>query len=138
MPAKAPAVEATPSQENPIDIESLRRRCLGNRRLAAKAMEMFGSSIGSLVDELANHLEANDASAAAAVAHKIRGAAGNVSAEPVRRIAGAMEDLAKHDSIAQAQAAVAGLRDELQRVQGFIADALKEMPPAQTQDQIQK
>jgi signal transduction histidine kinase/CheY-like chemotaxis protein/HPt (histidine-containing phosphotransfer) domain-containing protein len=137
-PAKTPTIEATPSQDKPIDIESLRRRCLGNRRLAAKAMEMFGSSIGSLVDELANHLQANDASAAAAVAHKIRGAAGNVSAESVRRIAGAMEELAKQDSIAQAQAAVAGLRDELQRVQGFIADALKETPPAPIPNQSPK
>ena len=57
---------------------------------------------------------------------KIKGAAGNVSAVQLSRLAGELEQLGKNDALAQAQAALAEILQEVQRVRQFIATDVKE------------
>ncbi|MGD0463953.1 MAG: response regulator [Tepidisphaeraceae bacterium] len=113
-----------------VDFNALRRRCLGNRKLAAKALETFAATIGSYVQDLVRNLQKGDAKSAATLAHKIKGAAGNVSAQQVLRIASELEDLSKKDALSQTERAIAELHAEIERVRQFVATSLKELVQA--------
>lgn len=111
----------------PVDFGSLRRRCLGNRKLAAKALETFAGTIGTYVEDLAQNLRQGDAKLAAAAAHKIKGAAGNVSAPQVQRIAAQLEELSKSDAISQTEPILAELHAEVERVRQFVSTSLQDL-----------
>jgi CheY-like chemotaxis protein/HPt (histidine-containing phosphotransfer) domain-containing protein len=111
----------------PVNWQDLRRRCMGNGNLAARALKTFGASIGSYSDELARCVQAGDAKSLRASAHKIKGAAGNVSAEQLCRLAGELEQLGKNDALAQAQDSLAELLQEVQRVRQFIDTSMKDL-----------
>jgi signal transduction histidine kinase/DNA-binding response OmpR family regulator len=110
-----------------VDFNALRRRCLGNRKLAAKALETFAAKIGSYVEDLAQNLQKGDAKSAAGAAHKIKGAAGNVSAQQVLRIASEIEELSKKEALIQTEQVIAELQVEIERVRQFVATSLKEL-----------
>jgi signal transduction histidine kinase/DNA-binding response OmpR family regulator len=110
-----------------IDFNALRRRCLGNRKLAAKALETFAATIGSYIQTLSDNLQKGDAKSVAAAAHKIKGAAGNVSAQQVLRIAGALEEMGKKEALSQTEQCMAELQVEIERVRQFVATSLKEL-----------
>jgi signal transduction histidine kinase/CheY-like chemotaxis protein/HPt (histidine-containing phosphotransfer) domain-containing protein len=111
----------------PVNWQDLRRRCMGNGNLAARALKTFGASIGSYSDELARCVQAGDAKSLRASSHKIKGAAGNVSAEQLCRLAGELEQLGKNDALAQAQDSLAELLQEVQRVRQFIDTSMKDL-----------
>ncbi|HEY1921834.1 MAG TPA: ATP-binding protein [Tepidisphaeraceae bacterium] len=126
-PSQDAAAQANPADGLAVDFNALRRRCLGNRKLAAKALETFAATIGSYVDTLTQNLKNGDAKSAATAAHKIKGAAGNVSAQQVLRIAAELEELSKKEVLDQTQHVVAELQTEIKRVQQFVATSLKEL-----------
>jgi signal transduction histidine kinase/DNA-binding response OmpR family regulator len=111
----------------PVDFNALRRRCLGNRKLAAKALNTFAATIGMYVQTLSENLQNGDAKSAATAAHKIKGAAGNVSAQQVLRIASELEELSKKEALDQTEHVVAELQVEIERVRQFVATSLKEL-----------
>ena len=111
----------------PVNFQALRRRCMGNKKLAARALETFGATIESYMRELSKGLQTGDAKLAGATAHKIKGAAGNVSAEQVCRIAGELERLSKNDELSQTGAALSELEREVARAREFIATSMKEL-----------
>jgi signal transduction histidine kinase/CheY-like chemotaxis protein/HPt (histidine-containing phosphotransfer) domain-containing protein len=111
-------------QSPPIDFESLSKRCLGNRALAVKALEKFVGSLDAYVEDLSVKLRNPDLFGAAA-AHKLKGAAANLSAEQVRRLAADMETLIKGRSIDQAEASFNELKIELDRLREYVATSLK-------------
>jgi len=125
-PDEVPAPQAA-GDSPPVNFQSLRRRCMGNKKLAAKALEIFGATIESYVQELSRSLQNGDAKSAGNTAHKIKGAAGNVSAEAVCRVAGELEKLSKNDEIAQSQAALSELEREVARAREFIATSMREL-----------
>jgi HPt (histidine-containing phosphotransfer) domain-containing protein len=100
---------------------------MGNGNLAARALKTFGAAIGSYSDELTQCVQAGDAKSLRASAHKIKGAAGNVSAERLCRLAGELEQLGKDDAVAQAQDSLAELLQEVQRVRQFIDTSMKDL-----------
>jgi HPt (histidine-containing phosphotransfer) domain-containing protein len=123
-PAAAPPADGG---SPPVNFQTLRRRCMGNTKLAARALETFGATIDSYVQDLSASLQSGDAKSAGATAHKIKGAAGNVSADEISRIAGDLEKLSKSDQIAQSQAALSQLQREVARAREFIATSMKEL-----------
>ncbi len=131
----APAVGRTqdsapgtsPDESAPVDFGALRRRCLGNRKLAGKALETFAGMIGTYVQDLAQNLRQGDGKSAAAAAHKIKGAAGNVSAPQVQRIAAQLEDMSKADALSQTEPVLAELQTEIERVRQFVNTSLPEL-----------
>ncbi|HEX4052637.1 MAG TPA: response regulator [Tepidisphaeraceae bacterium] len=125
--AQDSASPTSPDNSAPIDFGSLRRRCMGNRRLAAKALETFAGAIGKYVEDLAQNLRQGDAKSAAAVAHKIKGAAGNVSAPQVLRIAAQLEEMSKGDAVSQTEPVLAELQVEIERVRQFVSTSLQDL-----------
>src|SRR5205823_8575983 len=87
----------------PVDLDSLRQRCLGNRALAAKSVQKFEGSFARDLDDLGGYVRGKSAGAVAATVHKIKGTAANVLADAVRRLAAELEDLARADHLSQAE-----------------------------------
>ena len=58
---------------------------MGNRKIAAKALSKFDSSVPQDVMNLDQSVRRGDAKAAAAAAHKIKGASATISAEGLRK-----------------------------------------------------
>ena len=119
------AASSTP----PIDLELLKRRCMGNRKLAAKVLDKFDSSMIRELPMLLGNIQNGDIKSVAALAHKIKGGAANVSAEQVRRIADELEALAKSDSLSQAQDCIGQLELEMQRFRDYLATAQAHLVP---------
>jgi CheY-like chemotaxis protein len=117
----------------PVDLSSLEQRCMGNRKLASKALKIFDVGLVKDVGLLLESVSKGDAKAAAASAHKIKGSAANVSAEQVRVVAAELEKLAKSDSLAQANDALAQLDIEVRRFQEFLSTALTNLVPSTDQ-----
>jgi signal transduction histidine kinase/CheY-like chemotaxis protein/HPt (histidine-containing phosphotransfer) domain-containing protein len=113
----------------PIDLNTLQQRCMGNHKLASKALKIFESSLATDVGVLLESVSKGDAKAAAASAHKIKGSAANVSAEQVRAVAGELEKLAKADSLAQASDSLDQLDREMRRFKEYLSTALGELAP---------
>jgi HPt (histidine-containing phosphotransfer) domain-containing protein len=92
--------------------------------LAAKSLQKFEGSFARDLDDLGSHVRGKAALAAAATVHKIKGAAANVSADAVRRLAGDLEELARADDLSQAEQLLAGLQAELARFRAWLPVAL--------------
>ncbi len=127
-----PAQPAEPIIDPAVDIESLQQRCLGNRKLAAKALNIFETSLTKDVESLLEGMSRGDAKAVAASAHKIKGSAANVSAEKVRVVAAELEKLAKADALSQTEAALEELAHEARRFHEFLATAIAQLTPAES------
>jgi signal transduction histidine kinase/DNA-binding response OmpR family regulator/HPt (histidine-containing phosphotransfer) domain-containing protein len=125
-PSDAP-VALNPGDPPPVDIASLRQRCMGNRKIAAKALSKFDSNMPQDVAALDESVRRGDAKSAAASAHKIKGAAANISAEGLRRISAELEKLARADEMSQTEAYLTQLHQEVERFRQYVATALGEL-----------
>jgi signal transduction histidine kinase/DNA-binding response OmpR family regulator/HPt (histidine-containing phosphotransfer) domain-containing protein len=122
------------SASPPIDLPSLEQRCMGSRKLAARLLSSFERSVNPDVQALRDSVTSGDAKSAAALAHKIKGAAANVSAEDLRRAISDLEKLAKDDTLAQTQTCLEQLDLEMLRFREYVTTAISELttdPPAQ-------
>jgi two-component system, sensor histidine kinase and response regulator len=114
----------------PIDLPALQKRCMGNRKLAAKLLNTFESCAEGDIAALRANISSGDARATAATAHKIKGAAANISAERVRSIIAELEKLAKADALAQTRQFVEQLDNEMDRLREYLAIAAKQLAPS--------
>jgi signal transduction histidine kinase/DNA-binding response OmpR family regulator len=126
-PVQASTQQPAAADLPPVDFQSLKRRCMGNKKLAAKALETFGATIEGYVQELSKCLQSGDAKTAGSTAHKIKGAAANVSADAVSRLAGELEALSKRDEISQSENALSQLQREVERARQFISTGIREL-----------
>jgi len=117
----------------PVDLNTLQQRCMGNRKLASKALKIFESSLTKDVSALHESMSKGDAKAVAASAHKLKGSAANVSAEQVRSVAAELEKLARADALSQAGNSLDQLDREVRRFQEFLSTALTNLVPSQEQ-----
>jgi signal transduction histidine kinase/CheY-like chemotaxis protein/HPt (histidine-containing phosphotransfer) domain-containing protein len=121
---------ATPEKSGapiPVDLESLQRRCVNNRKLAAKTLRLFDSGIDRDLSALTRSISEGDPKAIAAAAHKIKGAAANVSAESVRKAAAELEALGRNDALSQSQAALDLLQQEISHFRDYLSTALEQL-----------
>ncbi len=105
-----------------IDFESLLKRCLGNRDLPKKLLAKFHARLPEEVSQLASAVNAGDSALVASLAHRIKGAAANLSAEPLREVAAELEALGRGGDLEDADAWVAQLKFEGGR---FLRDVLR-------------
>jgi signal transduction histidine kinase/CheY-like chemotaxis protein len=131
MPVKAAAWEAAAAikpaatvkpaaarggQTGPIDFESLLRRCLNKRELAARLVRKLIEQAAVDIPAMAAAVQQNEAAALAASAHRLKGASANVSAEELRRLAAALETLGRNGSTAGTKALLEALQQEMGRL----------------------
>ncbi len=100
----------------PIDYPGLLRRCFGKEYLASRLVHKLLEQAGEDVKMMAAAVRQNDADGLAAAAHRLKGAAANVSAEGLRQPAAELETLARSGTIASANTLVDRLQQELARL----------------------
>jgi signal transduction histidine kinase/CheY-like chemotaxis protein/HPt (histidine-containing phosphotransfer) domain-containing protein len=129
-PATTPQPE-TAAGPSPIDLESLTRRCINNRKLAAKALRLFDGGLDRDLESLTKSVQERNPKAIAASAHKIKGAAANVSAEDVRRIAAELEKLGRADALAESESMLQSLTQQVSAFRSYLESALAQLNPAE-------
>jgi HPt (histidine-containing phosphotransfer) domain-containing protein len=99
-----------------VDLEALKRRCLGNVDLAARVLKKFAIQLDNDLAELAKALTGSDAEAFAMVAHRIKGMSANVEARDLSRHAAAAEQCALDRDVNELPFCLDRMRQERTRI----------------------
>ncbi len=105
-----------------VDFDSLLKRCLGNRELPKKLLTKFHARLPQELTQLAAAVTAGDCAQVSALAHRLKGAAANLSAEPLREAAAELESLGRNGDLTDADIWVARLSAEGSR---FLREVLR-------------
>ena len=106
----------------PIDVGALLARFMGQRTIATRVLRRFDETAEETLEQLVMALRGEDVVESKRLAHSLKGAAANVSAEPLRSAAGRVEALAESGELQRALTALSPLRDELSRCVAYIPD----------------
>jgi HPt (histidine-containing phosphotransfer) domain-containing protein len=99
-----------------LDYQAFLKRCLGQPQLAEKILAKFRARLSRDVAEIGSALSRRDLVTVSKLAHQLKGAAGNVAAEPLYAIAVELESLAKSGNQTAAGACLNRLRFESDRL----------------------
>lgn len=108
-----------PSQGAVLDEEALLARCMGNAELAARLMATLQEQLGEDLPTLQAALDAGNLESIVSAAHRIKGAAGNLSMEPLSTAAFAIEQAARSGQLASARNAFPNLCEQADRAMQF-------------------
>jgi HPt (histidine-containing phosphotransfer) domain-containing protein len=111
----------------PIDAATLLDRCMGDAVFLQRVLEKFSASSDAMLKTIAEAVDAGDKEKMGRGAHSLKGAAANLSAEPVRSIAGRLQDLAHGGELSQAEQALAELKEELARCIAYIPTVVEQV-----------
>jgi signal transduction histidine kinase/CheY-like chemotaxis protein len=111
-----------PTPTDTIDVPSLMGRCLNKPALVLRVLDLFTASAQQRLSEIEEATRASDLSQMAKAAHALKGAAGNISAEGLRRAAHDLEQLGKGSLEGSAPELLETLRTQLDAT-------LKAIPP---------
>ncbi|MAE63923.1 MAG: hypothetical protein CMJ18_06585 [Phycisphaeraceae bacterium] len=126
-PSAAPDTPDSPDADDaPIDRADALKRCMGNEAFLEKMLGKFQEQSVEDVEQLSAALAEGDAESLPRVAHRFKGAAANISAEPLRAAAFRLEQIGRSGEIEPASAALAEIKAELARCVGYIAAVLGE------------
>jgi len=101
--------------DDPLHVPSLLDRCMGNVDFLNRLLDKFRNRVGSEVERLSQAVQAQNAQEMAQVAHSLKGAAANVSAINLARIALELEQLGAGSDWETASACLTKLREEVDR-----------------------
>jgi two-component system sensor histidine kinase/response regulator len=105
-----------------LDFQAFLKRCLGQPALAEKILTKFSARIPRDVAEIEAAFSRDDLAGMTGLAHQLKGAAGNVAANPLHAVAIELERLGKNGDRVAIAACLDQLRVESNR---FAAGALK-------------
>ncbi len=124
------SAEATP----PFDAEELFDRCMGNAQTVNKLLGMFERKVVDTVERLSDSISGGDAARTADVAHALKGAAANMSAQALKKLAARVEMMGRSRDLDDAAACLGQIRTELDRCLAAIpevratVDGLRQAP----------
>jgi len=99
-----------------VDLEALKRRCLGNLDLVERVLGKFATQLDDDLARLAQAITDSDAEAFALVAHRIKGMSANVEARDLSRQAAAAEQCALDREIDELPFCLERMQQERARV----------------------
>ncbi len=99
-----------------IDFHSLLHRCMGKEDLAMRLVGKFLTQAGEDVKELETAIREQDAARVRLVAHRLKGAAANVSAGAIREIASRLEVFGRQGDLVKASELVSLLQSSMDAV----------------------
>ena len=109
----APAVAPAPDEAVVVlDVPAMRDRMLNDDRLIQRVLQSFIDDLPQMLSELEARTRAGELTEAGRVAHKLKGAAANVSGERLRQVADWMQQAGKAGDAARAAACLPALRSE--------------------------
>jgi signal transduction histidine kinase/DNA-binding response OmpR family regulator/HPt (histidine-containing phosphotransfer) domain-containing protein len=98
-----------------LDSDSLIERCMGKRDLAERLLKKFRQRLDSDLLEIVCSVDQGDAERTAMLAHTLKGASANLSAESLRIAAATLEQLGRGGTLDGAQECVENLKRETER-----------------------
>ncbi len=105
--------------------EELLARCVGRVDLAQRVVDTFVQQLKVDVPQLVELVRDGDGEGAAKMAHRIKGSSANVAAEPLRKCAELIEQLAKDGDLADEQIELRRLEetwnDYVQQTESFLS-----------------
>jgi HPt (histidine-containing phosphotransfer) domain-containing protein len=99
----------------PIRLGELLERCMGKATIAKRVLEVFQKQAGEYLAKVEESAGKADAAGLAKMAHTLKGAAANVSAEGIRRCAAELERMGMAGQLKGIEQAMAPLREEVGR-----------------------
>jgi len=99
-----------------VDLEALKRRCLGNLDLFSRVLKKFSSQLDRDLAELSQALSGSDAHAFALVAHRIKGMSANVEARELSRHAAEAEQCALQQAVEELPSCLERMQHERTRI----------------------
>ncbi len=96
-----------------LDYTGLLSRCSGDRELAVRLMRKMQRQSADYLASLTRAVASNDADEAAAIAHKLKGAAGAIGLRRIQALAGTMERDFRQGDLDAAEAILAALAELL-------------------------
>lgn len=109
-----------PASREPVDMQRLLQRCMGKESFALRLLAQFVERTGGEVGEIEAAIERRDGAAVKALAHRIKGAAATLAAEPLRQCAVRIEDCGKQADFEQARACLSEFSDRLGELRAFV------------------
>jgi len=117
-------VNPAPSESSkPIDFDSFLHRCMGNTAVMKKILDLFENKIKENLDQISESVRAVDAEQIALLSHALKGAAGNISAEPLREIAAQLEKIGRSGDLKLAENMLQTLRSEVENCLAYLPQA---------------
>jgi PAS domain S-box-containing protein len=107
----------------PFAIDELLDRCMGSTSTALTIIDEFEKQVAHDLPELASNLAGGDGARAAKVAHALKGAAGVLSATAVHHSAAELERLCRAGNLANVDALLSQLREQVRECIEFIPGA---------------
>lgn len=95
--------ENTNDNQEIIDYDSLLERCMGKEVIVGKILSKFAETTADIPNQIEQAFENGDLVEAGRLAHSLKGAAANISAEPLRAAAWEVERLSKANAEATAR-----------------------------------
>ena len=114
---------ATPPASDVLDVQGLRRRCMGDLDLMQSVLKLFVERMPMELKTIEEALQVRDLEQMARIAHRVRGTSASMSANAIARAAGAIEDAGRQGQLSDLPANVEHLRDEWEKYL-ICADAL--------------
>jgi signal transduction histidine kinase/CheY-like chemotaxis protein len=127
MPAE-PARKETASPDDrstAVDYRALLQRCLNKPDLAARLLRKLTEQAGQDVVAIVAAARQNDGGALASVAHRLKGAAANVAADPLRKVAADLEEHGRQGDMTAARALLPRLEEEFSRLKNLPESSLE-------------
>ncbi len=93
-----------------IDFDALLLRCLGNATLAERVLARFTNRFDPDLNEMDRAYREGDCDRTALVAHRLKGAAANLTASSLAEIASEIESLARQEEMQGVDALIGDLR----------------------------
>jgi PAS domain S-box-containing protein len=112
---KSDQSQTQPDNAPPFNMRALLARCMGSLEFAQNLLSDFEQELPGHADRIALAVGRRHAKEAAESAHRLKGAAGTMAAEPLRLLAEAIELAAKAGSLSQAASLAEQLGNEAKR-----------------------
>jgi CheY-like chemotaxis protein len=130
-PVETPAAPLAAAAETPpLNVETLRTRCMGMLEIAETLLGDFEQGVLESVEQIARCAAQGDARATAETAHSLKGEAGTMAAEPLRALAAEIEAAGKAGDLTPVATLVVRLRAEAQRCLEFLPTLRRQLTRA--------
>ncbi|QDU77468.1 Hpt domain protein [Bremerella volcania] len=110
-----------PAEEQSINWETLKSRCIGRLDLVEKALNRFQDSLADDLESLEEAVEKLNSQEVARIAHRIKGTSLTVSADRLAGYAMHLERQAEEEDLNYDEASLADIRDECCRLSQLIS-----------------
>jgi HPt (histidine-containing phosphotransfer) domain-containing protein len=112
---------SAPDATRPFESEKLLEEWCDNPGFVVKIISAFMGESRNDIENLAAAFECNDPARMASYAHRLKGAAATIEAEPLRAEAARLESLGRAGETEQARASIDRLRAEFERLRDYVA-----------------